>query len=129
MTAPRDFRWWDAPRPDPDTGRAPLAPTAAADDVDGLLREADAYCAEWERAGLRSQLIPDLALNVWCLRNERDALRDLYDKTRAERDDARRERDRLARRLAAVGAIARGAPFRLDPDPPHDLEADAGDPP
>lgn len=41
----------------------------------------------------------------------------------AERDDARRERDRLARRLQAVGAIARGAPYRLVP------ELDAGDPP
>ncbi len=67
---PRDFRWSDAPAPDPITGFAPLAPSAA-----------------------------DLARAL------------------AERDEARVERDGLARRLQAVGAISRGARFRLDPEP------------
>ncbi len=41
----------------------------------------------------------------------------------AERDAARRERDRLARRIQGIEAIARGASYRLVP------ELDAGDPP
>lgn len=100
MTAPRDWRWQGAP--DPVTGIAPLSPTPAADDVPALLAEADAFCAEWERATLRLALVADQSL----------VIRRLL----AERDEARRDRDRLARRLAAVGAIAHGARFWLDPD-------------
>lgn len=113
MTAPCDRRRFGAPDPDPVTGRAPLAPTAAADDVPALLAEADAFCAGWERATLRLALVADQSL----------VIRRLL----AERDEARRDRDRLARRLRAVGAIAHGARFRLDPDP--ESEADAGDAP
>lgn len=56
---PRDRRWDDAPRLDPDTGRAPLAPTAAADDVHALRAEARAWCADPARP-LRSAIVADL---------------------------------------------------------------------
>ena len=135
--APRDFRWADAPRPDPDTGRAPLAPTPAADDPDALLAEATAWCADTTLA-LRSALVADLAealrraielhkLDVFMVhtsdraRDEarRDQLAALAerDDARRERDDARRERDGLARRLAGIVAIGQGARYRLAPEP------------
>lgn len=94
MPAERDWRWDDAPRPDPDTGRLPLAPTAAAHDLPALRAEARAWCADPART-LRSAIVADLehALGAALARAEA----------------AERDRDRLARRLRAVGAIARGA--------------------
>lgn len=109
MTAPRDFRWQDAPRPDPDTGRAPLAPTAAADDVPALLAEADAFCADSERAALRLALIADQSAVI------RRLLDDLARVTA--------ERDRHARRIRGAKAVLDGAAVAAAPD-----EADAGEP-
>lgn len=131
MTAPedkpRDWRWSGAP--DLDTGAVPLAPTAAADDPRALLAEAAAWCADTTRA-LRAGLVADLAealrraaelhkidaFMVHAADRARDEARRDQFAAEAERDNARRDRDRLARRLDAVGAIARGARFRLDPD-------------
>lgn len=151
MTAPRDWRWADAPRPDPDTGRVPLAPTPAAADVPALLAEADAFCAEWERASLRVALVADQSLVIRRLLDRCDAQAEALrradelhkldafmvhtaDRARdearrdqlaavAERDDARRDRDGLASRIQGMVAIGHGARYRLTP------ESDAGEPP
>lgn len=56
----RDWRWADAPRPDPDTGTVPLGPTPAADDPWTLLAEAWAWSADRTKP-LRSGLVVDLA--------------------------------------------------------------------
>lgn len=136
MTAPRDFRWSGAP--DPDTGTAPLAPTPAAGDVPALLAEAAAWCADTTRA-LRAGLVADLAealrravelhrldaFMVHAADRARDEARRDQLAAIAERDEARRDRDRLARRLDAVGAIARGARYKFDPD----ADAEPGGPP
>lgn len=106
MSVPRDSRWSDRPAPDPVTGRAPLVPTPAADDVRALRAEAARWCADPPQP-LRTGIVADLDV----------ALGRALD----ERDEARRERDRLARRLQAVGAIAHGARFRLDPEPDKDI--------
>lgn len=109
---PRDFRWQDVPRPDPVTGIAPLAPTAAADDVPALLAEADAWCAD-RALPLRSALVADLAAALREMQEDRDQalaqVRWIADKALAERDAARAERDRLARRIQAIVAVANGA--------------------
>lgn len=106
---PRDWRWHDAPRPDPDTGRAPLMPGAEADDVPALLREADAFCRDWEHAALRLALVADQAAVI-----------------RRLSDDLARvtaERDRHARRIRGARAVLDGAAVAAAPG-----DANSGEP-
>ena len=137
---PRDWRWSDAPRPDPVTGAAPLAPTALADDPASLLAEHDAFAADWPNRTLRVGLVSDLAAALGRALAERDDARRELD---ALRDDVEllmaaecppdapcprlravaADRDRLARRIQGMVAIGHGARYRLTPEP------DAGDAP
>lgn len=103
LTVPRDWRWADAPRPDPDTGTTPFAPTAAADDVPALRAEARAWCAD-PAASLRSAIVADLEHALG--------------RALAERDEARRKHDRLASRIRGARAVLDGAAVAAAPPEP-----------
>lgn len=139
VSVSRDFRWDDAPRPDPDAGTVPLAPTSAADDPDALETEASAWCADPARA-LRSGLVADLAE---ALRRERTLcetacecsrehiaeirrLRDERNQAVSERDEARDQRDRLARRLRNVVRNVRAVLDGSSAVVPPDADSDDG---